>query len=157
MGPIPMTIFLNEVETDPNIVASIPGNMVAMVKVYSNFVGAPGNGPGGALAIYTKKDSDLSSVIPSKGSFIRYKGYSISKEFYSPDYSINTSRPESEDRRITLQWIPDIFISAVDAKVPFIFYNNTRTRSFRIIVEGLTADGKMVFIEKLISYDKKSF
>ena len=55
MGNPAMTLYLDEIESDPAVVATIPANQVALLKVYSNFVGAVGNAPGGVLAIYTKK------------------------------------------------------------------------------------------------------
>lgn len=62
MGNIPMTIFLDEIETDVSIMAAIPANQVALVKVYNTFAGAWGNAPGGVLAIYTKKADDLKNT-----------------------------------------------------------------------------------------------
>ena len=50
-----MILYLNEIETDAGVIATIPGNQIAMVKVFSSFAGASGNGAGGVLAIYTKK------------------------------------------------------------------------------------------------------
>ena len=41
--------------------------------------------------------------------------------------------------------------------VPIQFYNNDRTRSFKIIVEGITEEGKMVLIEKIIAPQTKGF
>ena len=41
--------------------------------------------------------------------------------------------------------------------VPIQFYNNDRTRSFKVIVEGITEEGKMVLIEKLIAPQTKGF
>src|SRR5205814_371653 len=95
MGEIPMTIFLNEIPSDADAISTIPAYEIALVKTYSTFVGAWGNAPGGVLAVYTKKDADLSSL-PKAGKMITYGGYSIEKEFYSPDYSVEkkTDKPE---------------------------------------------------------------
>jgi hypothetical protein len=153
MGAIPMTLYLDEIQTDANFISSIPANQVAMVKVFSSFVGAVGNGAGGALAIYTKKGADLynSSSIQDQ---IRYQGYSLIKEFYSPDYTVDIKKKNETDHRITLQWIPDIIVNNINAKIPVVFYNDDRARQFKIVVEGMTTDGKMIFIEKTIPADK---
>jgi hypothetical protein len=159
-GPIPMQIFLNEMLTDARLVATIPANQVSMIKVYSSFVGAEGNGNGGVLAIYTKKGADLTNALSTSADIFQYKGYSIMKEFYSPDYAIVSpihSTQSQQDNRITLYWQPDIIIDGADIKFPIKFYNNDRTKKFRIIVEGMTSEGKMLFIEKTIAPATKGF
>src|SRR5678816_4114084 len=60
MGVMPMTIFLNEIPSDADAIATIPAYEIALVKVFSSFAAASGNAPGGVLAIYTKKGTDLS-------------------------------------------------------------------------------------------------
>jgi hypothetical protein len=153
MGPIPMTIFLNEVETDATVVASIPPSDIALVKLYSSFPGATGNGGGGVLAIYTKKGTDQTHSV--RGDAFNYKGFSIRKEFYSPDYSQLNGTFLKNDRRVTLQWIPNLFISQVNAKIPIRFYNSDRTQRFRVVLEGMTYNGKLVHAEKVFSVEKK--
>ncbi|HMK27071.1 MAG TPA: hypothetical protein VK483_13660 [Chitinophagaceae bacterium] len=154
MGLIPMTLYLDEMETDASFISSIPASQVAMVKVYSSFVGAVGNGAGGALAIYTKKGTDLynSALITD---IIRYQGYSVIKEFYAPDYSVNTTAIKKPDNRITLFWSPQIIVSSINGYIPVTFYNNDRTKQFKIVVEGMTTDGKLLMIEK--TFGRKPF
>ena len=149
MGVIPMVLFLDEVETDPAVIATIPGNQIAMVKVYSTFVGASGNGAGGALSIYTKKDADINHI--TRSDMLGYTGYSIIKEFYAPDYSVNKTSLSNADNRITLDWRPLIFIKGVNPFIPFTFYNNDRSKSYKVVVEGMTSDGKFLMLEKTIS------
>ncbi len=149
MGRIPMTLYLDEVETDASFISTIPATEIALVKVYSHFVGAAGGGPGGALAIYTKKGSDLFNSAGSD-DVVRYEGYSIIKDFYSPDYGTDTAAIKRPDNRITLFWQPDIIFNGSNTEFPFRFYNNDRTKEFRIVVEGMTDDGRLLMIEKLI-------
>jgi hypothetical protein len=148
MGNIPMTLYLDEVETDASMIAAIPASQVALVKVYNNFVAATGNAPGGVLAIYTKKGEDYAGSAGVANVSI-YNGYSIVKEFYAPDYKKNPGTDKA-DNRITIDWRPNIFINSIDPKVPISFYNNDRTRQFKIVVEGMTADGKYIWLEKTI-------
>jgi hypothetical protein len=151
MGPIPMILYLNEVETESNVIQTISAAEVAMVKVFSTFAGASGGGAGGVLAIYTKKGSDLADVMQHTADIAKYNGYSVIKEFYAPNYTVNKSARTQTDNRITLDWQPDIRINNVNPKIPLTFYNNDRTKSFKIVVEGMTIDGKMLLIEKTIS------
>ena len=151
MGNIPMTLFLDEVETDASLISTIPANQIAMVKVFGTFVAAAGNGPGGVLAIYTKKGADMNDVMRYGSSMVKYNGYSITKEFYAPDYAIDISEKTQADNRITIDWRPDVLVNNVNPKIPLTFYNNDRTKSYKIIVEGMTIDGKMLMLEKTIS------
>jgi len=151
MGGSPMTIFLDEIPVNPDMLLSITPSEIALVKVFSHFIGGPGNSPNGVLAIYTKKGDDLfKNNDEQPNNRFLYHGYSIIKQFYSPDYTVNTSDIKSFDHRITLLWIPDIFISAINPKIPIVFFNNERTRRFRIQVEGITKNGKIVCIEKIV-------
>jgi hypothetical protein len=157
LGNQGMDIFLDEVLTDAATVAFLPPSQIAMVRVYSNFVGSTGGGAGGALAIYMKKDEDLFASIPAAGEVLRYNGYSIIKEFYSPDYKVPVKNNDKPDQRMTLLWKPDINIAGVNAKIPLIFYNTDRTKSFKVVVEGMTYDGKMLMLEKIITPAGKAF
>ncbi|HMU45340.1 MAG TPA: hypothetical protein PKC72_03180 [Chitinophagaceae bacterium] len=159
-GPIPMALYLNEMQTTSRIISTIPANQVAMIKVYSSFFGAEGNGVGGVLAVYTKQGADLSNALMTSADIFQYKGYSVIKEFYAPDYSVPSAKTDSsfkKDHRITLHWQPDILADGVDTKIPIVFYNNDRTKKFRVIVEGMTSEGKMLFIEKIIAPVQKGF
>ena len=75
----------------------------------------------------------------------------VVKEFYAPDYTVDKTARDKADNRITLDWRPDIFVNHINPRIPVTFYNNDRTKQFRVVVEGMTTDGKMIFIEKIIS------
>ncbi|MEO7983057.1 MAG: hypothetical protein ABI688_03140 [Bacteroidota bacterium] len=152
MGSIPMTLYLDEVQTDASVITTIPANQVAMVKLFSSFAGATGNGAGGVLAIYTKKGTDMNDVMQHAADVTNYNGYTVIKEFYVPDYIIDKSARTKTDNRITLDWRPSILVNNLDPKIPLTFYNNDRTNSFKIVVEGMTVDGKMLLIEKTITH-----
>ena len=146
-----MDIYLNEILTDAGVIATIPAREVAMVKVFDTYVAGAGNSPGGALVIYTKKGEDL-YALEDNGQQLYYQGYSISKEFYSPDYKNPADQPAGgNDRRITLLWVPDIIISGKNEKVPVRFFNNDRTKFYKVIVEGVTSEGKLLMMEKIIN------
>lgn len=149
LGPIPMKIYLNDIETDPGVVSTLPVTEIALVKVYNQFAGATGGGAGGVMSIYTRKDSDI--VSNSRGDMIRYNGFTVVKEFFAPDYKKEPSLTTKPDNRITLDWRPNIFVNNVNPVIPFSFYNNDRTRRFRVVVEGMTTDGKLIYLEKIIS------
>jgi hypothetical protein len=147
MGNIPMVIYLNEIETDADILLTIPAAEIALVKIFSSFTAAPGGGPGGALAIYTKKPDLLRET---NGSAATYSGYSAISPFPIPRYDIDPSAQNKPDGRITLDWRPNIFLSNDRKQIPIRFYNNDRTKRFRIVAEGMTTTGKPIFFERTI-------
>lgn len=149
MGNIPMTLFLDEVETDVSVLATVPASQVALVKVYNTFAGAWGNAPGGVLAVYTKKGEDMNN---SNGfaNVAFYNGYSVVREFYAPDYGPAQPKPATPDQRLTLDWRPSIFVSNVNPRIAFRFYNNDRSKRFRVVAEGMTTDGRLLMVEEVV-------
>lgn len=149
LGQYNTEIFLDEFLADVEYLDVMPFNKVAMIKIFTTFSGSAGGGPGGMIAIYTKKGEDLWNSIDARPSSVRYNGYSINKEFYAPDYSVKQVKKEA-DNRITIDWRPDIFVNNVNPRIPFSFYNNDRTKKYKVVVEGMTFDGRMLMIERII-------
>ncbi len=144
------TTFLNEMQVDANTLSTISVADIAYVKVFRPpFFGAFGGGSGGAIAIYTRKGGDQ-PINPGKGldrSFIT--GYSVMKQFYSPDYS-NTQDEITSDLRSTLYWNPFVFTDATKTKVKIEFYNNDISKAMRVVIEGVNEYGKLIRIEKVV-------
>lgn len=146
-----VSIFLNESPAYPDRLRSIRMDEVALIKYYEpGFIGAGGaDGPGGAIAVYTKV-STASSGRLDKLDYLTYNGYSITKEFYSPDYSI----PENninKDNRTTLYWNPEIYTTDQSKSVQIKFFNNDYGKNIRIVFEGFDASGKLIHAEKIMS------
>ena len=144
------TTFLNEMQVEANTLSTISVADIAYVKVFRPpFFGAFGGGSGGAIAIYTRKGGDQ-PINPGKGldrSFIA--GYSVMKQFYSPDYS-NTQDEITSDLRSTLYWNPFVFTDATKTKVKIEFYNNDISKAMRVVIEGVNEYGKLIRIEKVV-------
>ena len=144
----PTTFFLNETQSDLSMLQSISMADVALIKVFRPpFMGAIGGGAGGAIAIYTKKGGDNSSFtgLPS----VTLYGYSVIREFYSPDYSANNTDPLAKDFRTTLFWSPNIFIDKNVRRITLPFYNSDNCKRLRVIVEGLNELGQLTREEKI--------
>ena len=146
----PMQIYLDEMlMTDASMISTIPTTDIALVKIFPNFVGAPGGGANGVIAIYTKRGQDLNDYMDGTGEIVDYDGYSIIKEFYAPDYS-KPVESRYTDFRLTLDWKPEVFISGKNQKIPITFYNNDRTKRFKVVAEGITSDGKLLMVEEIV-------
>jgi hypothetical protein len=144
------SLFLNEMISDVSMVQNIPMSDVAMVKVFRPpFLGAPGGGSAGAIAVYTKKGAAANENI--KGlNFANIPGYLPMKEFYSPDYMRYEERHELEDNRTTLFWNPFIITDKDNRRILFTVYNNDSTKRWRIIVEGINVEGKLTRMERIV-------
>ena len=91
--------------TNYDVLSSIPVANVAYIKVFRpGFVGGAGSGTGGAIVIYTKigKDGDITSALKRLNNHT-VNGYTVVREFYSPDYDTLTT-DDKKDLRTTLYW-----------------------------------------------------
>jgi len=144
-------LYLDEMPADVSMVSSIPVQDVAYVKVMRPpFMGAPGGGAGGAIVIYTRRGNDVASA-PGKGlNTYTITGYTPIKQFYSPNYSSFDRRNEERDLRTTLYWNPMVQTAPNRKTATLVFYNNDVTNAFRVIIEGMTRDGRLVHVEQLM-------
>ncbi|HZY79458.1 MAG TPA: carboxypeptidase-like regulatory domain-containing protein [Cyclobacteriaceae bacterium] len=85
----------------------------------------------------------------SKFQVVSLSGYSKAEDFVSPDYSEHTTADDRMDIRTTIYWNPFVI---TEGKNPTIvsFYAADITTRYRIVVEGVTADGEPVRGEKII-------
>jgi hypothetical protein len=145
------SLFLDEVPATSDMLSTIPVTDIAYVKVFQPpFMGAAGGGSGGGIAIYTRKGGDEKSE-PGKGlSNNTVSGYTLIRQFYSPDYETFSEENEKKDLRTTLYWNPSVVTAPGQNKVVLKFFNNDVTESFRVIIEGMTKDGRLAHIEQIM-------
>ncbi len=144
--------YLDENPVDLSTLSTINMTDVAYVKVFRPpFFGSVGGGSSGAIAIYTRKGGD---VAQPKGKGLPYKiliGYTLQKDFYSPDYgTFDNKNYNDEDLRTTLYWNPMILTNQENHSIRIHFYNNDITKGFRLILEGISTDGRLAHIEKVV-------
>ena len=143
----PTSFFLNEITTDVTQLQNINMNDVAMIKIFRPpFFGAMGGGAGGAIAVYTKKGAALNSNF--KGlDFTNIMGYSVIKEFFSPNYETEND-PTVGDYRTTLYWNPFLLIDKNNRRVTIPFFNSDHCKKYRVIIEGINELGQLTREEK---------
>jgi hypothetical protein len=139
-------LFLDEMDADVSLLESISMADVALVKVFDPpFIGARGGGPGGAVAVYTRKGG---SRYPSQGlTSTTLYGYSAIKEFYVPDYE-NNAAPAGRDLRTTLYWNPFLLFDGNNKRITIPFFNNDNCKRIRVVIEGLNEVGQLTREEK---------
>ena len=141
-----VTLFLNEMPTNTVALETVLVDDIALVKLFPTSVMAAGGGT--SLAIYTKKGSDAFKSTEAATDMITYQGFTIIKEFYNPDFDLHPES-KSQDNRITLKWVPDLFIIDSNSAIPLTFYNTGHTKRFKVVAEGITSDGRMLMLEKI--------
>lgn len=144
-------VYIDEIPTTTDMVSSVPVSDVAYIKVFPPpFMGGFGGGSGGAIAIYTRKGGDRKEE-PGKGlSNNSVSGYTAIRQFYSPNYETISDDNDKKDLRTTLYWNPSVVTTPGKNKVILTFFNNDITNGFRVIIEGMTAGGKLAHVEQLM-------
>ena len=143
-------LFVDEVATDADLVSSISVSDVAYVKVFRPPFFGGGNSGNGAIAIYTRRGDDAKAT-PGKGlANNTVNGYTIIRQFYSPNYSSFNAANDKKDLRTTLYWNPQVNITLQKSHVTLVFYNNDISRAFRVVIEGMTKDGRLAHLEQIM-------
>ncbi|MFL5772744.1 MAG: hypothetical protein ACJ75F_06275 [Flavisolibacter sp.] len=143
------SLYLDEMPADADLLSNIPVSDVALVKVFRPPFTGGSNGGNGAIAIYTKRGNDARST--SQGlSKNRVTGYSPIREFYSPNYDAFDPRNDQADMRTTLYWNPVLSFNTNKRKNTVVFYNNDITRSFRVVIEGMSKEGLLTHFEQVV-------
>jgi len=160
------SLYLNQMNAEVDQLRSVSMDDVAMIKIFRPpFLGDMGapmvsansntgaitnsstSGAGGAIAVYTKNGSDITSS--AKGlDFAVINGYSAIKEFYSPDYSTNAS-PQLNDYRATLYWNPFLLMDKNTRRIMVPFYNSDNCKKIRVVIEGINETGQLTREEKI--------
>jgi hypothetical protein len=141
------SVFVNEMATDISFLQSTPMSDVAMIKVFDPpFFGAAGGGPGGAVAVYTKKGVASNANVQGLNTATLH-GYSKIKEFYVPNYDVeNIAGP---DFRTTLYWNPFVLMDAKNKRLTIPVFNNDNGNKIRVIIEGLNEAGQLTREERI--------
>ncbi len=136
-------IYLDEMQADADMISGISVSDVAYIKVLRPpFLGAMG-GNNGAIAIYTRRGGDVQSSSAGGLAKNTVTGYTGIRQFYSPNYSTSQSTPGQKDLRTTIYWNPEIMTGPGNNKVLLTFYNNDISEKFKIILQGMTNDGRL--------------
>ena len=147
-------IYLNEVHSSYQAIKDIPLTDIALIRyIPPPAPMAPFNGGAlGVLVVYLRKWSESVGAENIKGDYNHFifHGFSVSRQFYSPDYSLPAQDPSKPDTRSTLYWNPDMLADSANT-IHFNFHNSDRTKRFRIIVEGMDQQGRIGYLNQIIA------
>ncbi|MBS1609456.1 MAG: hypothetical protein JSS70_12000 [Bacteroidetes bacterium] len=144
-------LYLDEIQSDPGFLSGVNVNDVAYIKVFRPpFFGGSGGGANGAIAIYTRRGGDVKPT-PGKGlnNNVVY-GYTPIRQFYSPNYGTFDKRNEEKDFRTTIYWNPNVNVGPGKRQVTLSFYNNDVSDFFRVVIEGMSIDGRLTHFEQIM-------
>ena len=142
--------YMNESHIRFEDLQDIPLTDIALIRFFPPPVWfAPFNGGNvGAIVIYLKKEGDEVSTF-TKEAFDRYtfNGYSITRDFYSPDYGSKTADLR-QDTRSTLYWNHEL-VTGSNGELKFHFYNSDRAKKYRVIIQGMDVQGRLGYLNEV--------
>jgi hypothetical protein len=138
--------FLNEVAVSVDVIDFLSPTDIGLIKIYKGTTAIALGANRGAIAIYTVKGRSFNDWRKKGFDFFKKSGYSLSKEFFVMDYSKLNPESSFSDIRTTLYWNPEIKIK--DGKATIDFYNDDVCKKFKVVIEGIDANGKLLHAEK---------
>ncbi|MCW3073873.1 MAG: hypothetical protein JWP69_942 [Flaviaesturariibacter sp.] len=141
-----ISIYVDEMIADISYASMISINDVAMVKFVSNPGGLmTGNG---ALLIYTKRGGGQTVLFRGMPS-AKLAGYRKPLPYPLVDHTAELYKSIDNDTRQVLYWTPQLVPDSA-GQVRIRFYNNDITTQFRIIVMGISKEGRMIYFEQAV-------
>jgi hypothetical protein len=107
-------------------------------------------GSNGGIAVYTKKGGAPSNndAVKAMDNTVVF-GYTPLKQFFSPDYSQPVAE-DTSDFRPTIYWQPYVLFDKNTRHIKLDFYNNDVTKKYKVVLQGITADGRFAYKEMII-------
>jgi len=143
----PMAIVIDGNFVDPDIFNDLNPDDIEGIEVllsphYGAIYGA--QMANGGLIITTKRGKQASAYQRYAPGVITYmpKGYYKAREFYSPQYDNPKTNKQMPDLRSTIYWQPNI-ITDKDGKASFEYFNADGKGTYRVVIEGIDADGNL--------------
>ena len=99
---------------------------------------------GGTIVfIHTKRGKFIPKETPYIKHFINTLGFQKPAEFYAPKYETPAENVKP-DLRTTIHWQPNITTDE-HGKASFSFYTANAPATYTVVIEGVTADGKIMY------------
>lgn len=136
-GEIPAMLYLDAIPVDYEFLSTFSSQTFDKIEVKKT-------PPFEGIHFYTKRGEKFvnapTDALGMKSSKII--GYSVIRKFYSPNYESQQPVEMKNDFRNTLYWNPIVRTDSTGvSKVNF--YNSDQTGAVRVVVEGITSDGRL--------------
>lgn len=148
--------LLNNMPVIQDIITQIPLNFIHHVEVLKGPRTAifGSRGANGVIAVFTKTGADVLGPEKELTNILNFShpGYHKAREFYSPNYDEKDTDIIKNDHRITLYWNPSVK-TEVGKKSKIKFFTSDDVSTYRIEVEGILENGKVVRLQHLIKVE----
>ena len=143
-------VYVNGQEMDINAIDAYPMTEIISIS-YLDKDESLSAGTGGAYGTIILQVRDINArhqfLINSMAEVV-VPGYSAPVEFYAPDYSV-ANNTDKRDNRTTIAWHPLVKTDALGGS-SISFYAADRESSYRVLVEGVTNEGELIYKEIVI-------
>ena len=152
----PMTVFVDGMQVEAEFIDNLSATDIETIEVLRSIGNTAiygSRGGGGVLIITTKRGGGVASYNNYAPGVVvvNQKGFSIARDFYSPKYDSQTSGIKA-DYRSTIFWAPQV-VANEDGKAKFDFYNADEAGTYRVVIEGIDAEGHLA--RKVFTFDVK--
>ncbi|WP_316830660.1 carboxypeptidase-like regulatory domain-containing protein [Pedobacter aquatilis] len=152
----PMSIMVDGMQVESEFLDNLNATDIETIEVLRSIANTAiygSRGGGGVLVITTKRgggEVSYNNYAPGV-VVVNQKGFSVSRDFYAPKYDSQTTNSK-QDYRSTIYWNPQV-VAAEDGKAKFDFYNADEAGTYRVVIEGIDAEGHLA--RKVFTYDVK--
>lgn len=142
----PMLIVVEGSFLEPDQFKDINPDRIQSIEVLAGTEYASIYGPKGAhgvMVITMKRGNEYTYERYAPGVVTYHpKGFYKAREFYSPQYDNPKTNQKISDFRSTVCWKPDV-ITGRDGKATFSYFNSDNKGTYRMVIEGIDADGNL--------------
>jgi hypothetical protein len=139
-----MLIYLDGIESDFEIVSTIPLQDIDKIEVLNDAFSMTAfgmSGANGVISIFTKRGEGASAGLPVFDIIAKtIEGYARTKEFYMPDHENQQTDPAVIDHRATVFWAPNLIPDSTGT-CTVSFFNSDDLGRIGIIAEGILNNG----------------
>lgn len=144
-GKNPVLLLVNDVETDLAYLDDIDPYDVLRIDILYSTLAFGQRSQNGVVSISTKSLQGISDKPKFNMDKFRPLGYMQPSEFYAPVYDTPEKKADpNPDLRTTIFWKPNMQLSA-DGTAQIDFYTADNAGTYTILVEGISADGKIMY------------
>ena len=152
----PMSVIVDGMQVEPEFLDNLNAADIETIEVLRSIGNTAiygSRGSGGVLVITTKRGGGVASYNNYAPGVVvvNQKGFSIARDFYSPKYDSKASGAKA-DYRSTIFWAPQV-VANQDGKAKFDFYNADEAGTYRVVIEGIDAEGHLA--RKIFTFDVK--
>ena len=143
-------VYVNGQQMDMGDLDAYPMEEVLSVSYLDKFESmAAGMGSEtGAIILHVRDINARQKFLINSMAEVIVPGYAAPAEFYAPDYSVKNDR-DKKDNRTTIAWVPQLQSNSLgDASMSF--WTADRQSDYRVIIEGITADGELLHNEMIL-------